>query len=71
MVQQSTGNDDNKTYDFICKANMDGTYTIDSFMILDEKVTTATTNYFIIDNSYYSDRLATDESEKRLWLPVR
>ena len=57
-----TGNDDNKTYDFICKANMDGTYTIDSFMILDEKVTTATTNYFIIDNSYYSDRLATDES---------
>jgi hypothetical protein len=49
-----------KTYDFICKANTDGAYTIDSFMILDE--TTATTNYFIIDDSYYSDRLATDES---------
>ena len=57
-----SGSDDNKTYDFVCKANMDGVYTIDSFMILDEKVTTATTNYFIIDNSYYSDRLATDES---------
>ena len=44
---------------FICKANTDGAYTIDSFMILDEN---ATTNYFIIDDSYYSDRLATDES---------
>ena len=54
---------DEKTYDFICKANTDGTYTIDSFMILDEKVTTATTNYFIIDNSYYSNRLAANKNE--------
>ena len=53
--------DNKKTYDFICKANTDGAYTIDSFMILDEA--TATTNYFIIDDSYYSDRLATDESK--------
>ena len=55
-----TESEGEKTYDFICKANTDGAYTIDSFMILDEKVTTATTNYFIIDDSYYSDRLATD-----------
>jgi len=55
--------DNKKTYDFICKANTDGAYTIDSFMILDEKVTTATTNYFIIDDSYFSDRLATDENK--------
>lgn len=43
---------------FICKADTLATYTIDSFMILDEDVTPYTTNYFIIDNTYYSDRLA-------------
>ena len=32
-------------------------------LFTDEKVTTATTNYFIIDDSYYSDRLATDENK--------
>ena len=55
--------DDKKAYDFICKANTDGTYTIDRFMILDGNVTTATTNYFIIDDSYYSNRLAANENE--------
>jgi hypothetical protein len=48
---------------FICKANTDGAYTIDSFMILDEKVSATTTNYFIIDDSYYSNRLAANENE--------
>ena len=46
---------------FICKADMEGTYTIDSFMILDEQVSDTTTNYFIIDDSYFSNRLASKD----------
>jgi hypothetical protein len=43
---------------------MDGAYTIDSFMILDDEVTTATTNYFIIDDAYYCNRLSTRDDNK-------
>ena len=44
---------------FICKADMGSVYTIDNFMVLDDKVTPKTTNYFILDDAYYSDRLST------------
>lgn len=46
---------------FVCKATSDGAYTIDSFMLLDDEMTSASTNYFIIDDPYYSNRLATKE----------
>ena len=47
---------------FVCQATMDdGVYTIDSFVIFDNTATSASTNYFIIDDPYYSDRIASDE----------
>ena len=45
---------------FICYADEDKYYTIDSFIVFDAKVTSAATNYFIIDNTYYSDRISTN-----------
>lgn len=44
---------------FICKADANGHYTIDNFMVLDDELPpSGRTNYFIIDNVYYSNRIA-------------
>lgn len=43
--------------DFICKADEEGNYSIDSFMIFKADVGEEYTNYFIIDDSYYSNRM--------------
>ena len=56
---------DNKST-FICQANSSGAYTIDSFVIPQEMVSSTTTNYFIIDNAYYANRLA-DENGYGGW----
>jgi hypothetical protein len=45
---------------FICYADEDKYYTIDSFVIFGANITSAATNYFIIDNTYYSDRISID-----------
>ena len=57
--------DDNKST-FICQANSSGAYTIDSFVIPQEIASSTTTNYFIIDNAYYANRLA-DENGVGGW----
>ena len=47
---------------FICQAtNDDNIYTIDSFVIFDNTVSDTTTNYFIIHEPYYANRIATDD----------
>jgi len=61
--------------EFICAAGASGTpgasYTIDSFEILD-KVLSADdiTNYFILDDPYYSDKICTEDSHNG-WRPLR
>jgi len=61
ILYKDQDNESDDKPQFVCKSNYDGAYTIDTFMILDDEVTDNTTNYFIIDNSYYSNRLATNE----------
>lgn len=51
--------DDEGNADFICKADDEGYYTIDNFMIFDANEVSASTNYFIIDDRYYCDRIST------------
>ena len=47
---------------FICQATSDDNiYTIDSFVIFDNTVSDTTTNYFIIHEPYYANRIATDD----------
>ena len=59
------------TYEFICKADDDGYYTIDNFCVLDSILPpSGRTNYFIIDNPYYSNRisdLTLDDGNYRGW----
>lgn len=56
--------DENGNPDFICKSNFDGAYTIDSFMILDDEFDGDATNYFIIDDSFFSNRLSSDNNNE-------
>ncbi len=51
---------------FICKADIEGVYTIDSFLILKDEATSTSTNYFIIDDAFYSQRLA-DKNGRNGW----
>ena len=45
--------------EFMCKGDESGYYTIDSFTILENALpSSGFTNYFIIDNPYYSNRIA-------------
>ena len=48
---------------FICYSDEDNYYTIDSFAMLDEYISGETTNYFLINNPYFADRLALNENE--------
>jgi len=51
----------NKSADpqFICQADEDGIYTIDNFCVLDDMIPpSGRTNYFIIDDPYFSNRIA-------------
>ena len=56
--------DENGNPDFICKSNFDGAYTIDSFMTLDDEFDGDATNYFIIDDSFFSNRLSSDNNNE-------
>lgn len=51
---------------FICQSTYEGEYTIENFMILDkleeEEDADTITNYFIINDRYYSNKLATTDS---------
>lgn len=42
---------------FICKSTQDGYDSIDSFAIFNSEITSAATNYFIINDTYYSNRI--------------
>lgn len=56
--------DEDGNPDFICKSNFDGAYTIDSFMILGDEIDENATNYFIIDDSFFSNRLSSDDNNE-------
>lgn len=62
-------NDNSK---FICQADDDGYYTIDSFCVLDEILNaSAMTNYFVIDDSYYSNRIYGGSGDTGGWRPLK
>lgn len=61
---------------FICQGDEDGFYTIDSFCILENALPSeGFTNYFIIDNPYYCNRIAnvneTEDSDNNGWRALK
>ncbi len=61
---------------FMCQGDADGYYTIDSFCVLDDALPSeGLTNYFIIDEPYYSNRIAnvnnTDDSDNNGWRALK
>lgn len=61
---------------FICQGDEDGFYTIDSFCVLENALPpSGFTNYFIIDNPYYSNRIAnvndTEDSDNNGWRALK
>lgn len=69
-ISYSANTNGTKTFDFVCKSNSDGVYTIDSFVVLDSLATPNDTNYFIIYDSYYGNRLASD-TDKNGWIRLK
>lgn len=58
-IKAYIGYDDEKTkFDFVCKDKLEGAYTINSFVVLDSIASENDTNYFIIYNPYYGNRIA-------------
>lgn len=53
----------NTNFDFVCKSNAEGVYTIDSFVVLDSLASDSDTNYFIIHDPYYGNRIASKDDE--------
>jgi hypothetical protein len=49
---------EDKEPQFVCYADKDKYYTIDSFLLFNDEITSAATNYFIIDDTYYSNRMS-------------
>jgi hypothetical protein len=61
---------------FMCQSDADGYYTIDTFCILDDALPSeGLTNYFIIDNPYYSDKIAnvndSEDSDNNGWRALK
>lgn len=61
---------------FMCQSDADGYYTIGSFCVLDDALPSeGLTNYFIIDEPYYSNRIAnvnnTDDSDNNGWRALK
>ena len=59
---------------FMCKGDESGYYTIDNFKILENALpASGFTNYFIIDNPYYSDRIvnANDSNDINGWRALK
>ena len=61
---------------FICQGDEDGFYTIDSFCILENALPSeGFTNYFIIDNPYYCNRIANvnenEDSDNNGWRALK
>ena len=66
----------NSDNSFMCQSDADGYYTIDSFCVLDDALPSeGLTNYFIIDEPYYSNRIAnvnnTDDSDNNGWRALK
>ena len=57
---------------FMCQADADGYYTIDGFCVLDEALSeSGMTNYFIIDDAYYSTRMYCGSGDSGGWRALR
>lgn len=50
-------------FDFVCKDTIGGYYTIDSFVVMDALYKQGDTNYFIIKDVNYSNRMASENDE--------
>lgn len=59
------GNDE---VDFICRSSLaENSYTIDSFVLMDSLYESGYTNYFILEDTYYHNRIATDSDAPTGW----